>query len=107
MGSQRQHLVFQVLMLRFFHIPPLIQITPICAGKIGGIIDKRRSLAFENSVPALVRSPALVTVSRSRVTAHFPSRGIPFQMVIRFSRGLSIDELSQVYTFLISCAVYP
>ena len=34
------------------------------------------------------------TVSRSRVTAHFPSRGIPFQTVIRFSRGLSIDELS-------------
>ena len=47
------------------------------------------------------------TVSRSRVTAHFPSRGIPFQTVIWFSRGLSIDELSQVYTFLITRAVYP
>ena len=33
---------------------------------------------------ALVRSPALVMVSRSGVTAHFPNRGIPFQTVIRF-----------------------
>ncbi len=68
---------------------------------------KRLPAPFLRRVPALVRSPALVTVSRSRVTAHFPRRGIPFQTVIRFSRGLSIDELSQVYTFLIACAVYP
>ena len=59
------------------------------------------------SFPAFVRSPALVTVSGSKVTAHFLSRSIPFQTVIRFSRGLSIDELSQVYTFLTACAVYP
>ena len=38
MKSQHQRLVFQVLMLRFFHIPPLIQITPICAGKVSGVL---------------------------------------------------------------------
>ena len=59
------------------------------------------------SFPAFVRSLALVTVSKSKVTSHFLSRSIPFQTVIRFSRGLSIDELSQVYTFLTACAVYP
>ncbi len=59
------------------------------------------------AVEALARSPALVTVSRSRGTAHFTSRGVPFQPVILFSRGLSINELSQVYTFLTACAVYP
>ncbi len=59
------------------------------------------------AVEALARSPALVTVSRSRGTAHFTSWGVPFQPVILFSRGLSINELSQVYTFLTACAVYP
>ncbi len=71
------------------------------------VSPEKASAPFLRRVPALARSLALVTVSRSRVTAHFPSRGIPFQTVIRFSRGLSIDELSQVYTFLIACAVYP
>ena len=68
---------------------------------------KRLLVSFLRRVPALACSSALVTVSRSRVTAHFPGRGIPFQTVTRFSRGLSIDELSQVYTFLTSCAVCP
>ena len=90
----------QVLIESFFHaVPPLFFLLPFS--------PKRLLVSFLRRVPALACSSALVTVSRSRVTAHFPGRGIPFQTVIRFSRGLSIDELSQVYTFLIACAVYP
>ena len=90
----------QVLIKTFFHaVPPFSFCLPFS--------PKRLPAPFLRRVPALVRSPALVTVSKSGVTAHFPSRGIPFQTVIRFSKGLSIDELSQVYTFLIAGAVYP
>ncbi len=90
----------QMLIGSFFHaVPPFFFLLPFS--------PKRFPAPFLRRVPALVRSPALVTVSRSRVMAHFPNQGIPFQTVIRFSRGLSIDELSQVYTFLIARAVYP
>ena len=90
----------QMLIGSFFHaLPPLFFLLPFS--------PKRLPTPFLRRAPALVRSPALVTVSRSEVMAHFPSRGIPFQPLIRFSRGLSIDELSQVYTFLTACAVYP
>ena len=65
----------QMLIGSFFHaVPPFFFLLPF--------FPKRLPAPFLRRVLALVRSPALVTVSRSRVTAHFPSRGIPFQTVI-------------------------
>ena len=70
----------QMLIGPFSHVvPPLFFLLPFS--------PKRLPAPSLRRVPALVRSPALVMVSRSRVTAHFPSRGIPFQTVIRFSRA--------------------
>ena len=66
---------WQMLIGSFFHaLPPLFFLLPFS--------PKRLPAPFLRRVPALVRSPSLVTVSRSGVTAHFPSRGIPFQTVI-------------------------
>ena len=50
MGSQHQHLVFQVVLFAGLHIPPLIQIAAIHAGKIGSVIDNDRPLTFEKLV---------------------------------------------------------
>ena len=50
MGSQHQHLVFQVVFLAGLHIPPLIQIAAIHAGKIGSVIDNDCPLTFEKFV---------------------------------------------------------
>ena len=55
MGSQHQHLVFQVVFLAGLHIPPLIQITAVCPRKVGGVIDDNRTLAFEKFVHIQVR----------------------------------------------------
>ena len=50
MGSQYQHLVFQVVLLAGLHIPPLIQIAAVHASKIGSVIDNDRPLTFEKFV---------------------------------------------------------
>ena len=50
MGRKHQHLVFQVVFLAGLHITTLIQITPVHARKVGGVIDKHRTLAFEKLV---------------------------------------------------------
>ena len=50
MGSQHQHLVFQVVLFAGLHIPPLIQIAAIHAGKIGSVIDNDCPLTFEKFV---------------------------------------------------------
>ena len=50
MGSQYQHLVFQVVLFAGLHIPPLIQIAAIHAGKIGSVIDNDCPLTFEKFV---------------------------------------------------------
>jgi len=50
MGSQYQHLVFQVVLFAGLHIPPLIQIAAVHACKIGSVIDNNRPLTFEKFV---------------------------------------------------------
>ena len=50
MGSQHQHLVLQVVLFAGLHIPPLIQIAAIHAGKIGSVIDNDCTLTFEKFV---------------------------------------------------------
>ena len=50
MGSQHQHLAFQVVLFAGLHIPPLIQIAAIHAGKIGSVIDNDCPLTFEKFV---------------------------------------------------------
>ena len=50
MGSQHQHLVFQVVLFAGLHIPPLIQIAAVHACKIGGVIDNDCPLTFEKLV---------------------------------------------------------
>ena len=52
--------------------------------------------------PFLRRIPALV-----RCLRHFSCRSYPFSDGHSVFKVLSIDELSQVYTFLTACAVYP
>ena len=50
MGSKHQHLVFQMLVFRFFHIPALIEIAPVHTCEIGSVIDNDRPLAFEKFI---------------------------------------------------------
>ena len=50
MGSQYQHLVFQVVLFAGLHISPLIQIAAVHASKIGSVIDNDRPLTFEKLV---------------------------------------------------------
>ena len=50
MGSQHQHLVFQVVLFAGLHISPLIQIAAVHAGKIGSVIDNDCPLTFEKLV---------------------------------------------------------
>ncbi|MCM0709128.1 hypothetical protein NBH08_30310, partial [Faecalicatena sp. BF-R-105] len=52
--------------------------------------------------PFLRRVPAL-----ARCLRHFSCRSHPFSDGHAVFKVLSIDELSQVYTFLTVCAVYP
>ena len=54
MGSQYQHLVFQVVLFAGLHIPPLIQIAAVHARKIGSVIDNDLSL-IHIYVDSLVR----------------------------------------------------
>ena len=55
MGSQHQHLIFQVVFLAGLYIPSLIQIAPVHSCKVGGVIDNDRSLTFEKLVHIQVR----------------------------------------------------
>ena len=55
MGRKHQHLVFQALGLARLHIPALIEITPVHAREVGGVIDKHRPLALEKLVHIQVR----------------------------------------------------
>ena len=50
MGSQYQHLVFQVVLFAGLHISPLIQIAAVHACKIGSVIDNDCPLTFEKLV---------------------------------------------------------
>ena len=50
MGSQYQHLVFQVVLFAGLHIPPLIQIAAVHTHKIGSVIDNDCPLTFEKLV---------------------------------------------------------
>ena len=50
MGSQHQHLVFQVVFLAVLYVPPLIQIAPVHARKICGVIDDDRTLILEELI---------------------------------------------------------
>ncbi|CAG9712780.1 hypothetical protein CNEO2_1480001 [Clostridium neonatale] len=50
MGRKHQHLVFQFHALACLDITPLIQITPVHAGEVGGVIDDDRTLTFEKFV---------------------------------------------------------
>ena len=50
MGSKHQHLVFQFHALACLNITPLIQIAPVHAGEISGVIDDDRTLTFEKLV---------------------------------------------------------
>ena len=78
---------------------------------------KRLPAPFLRRVPALARSPQLRDkLSRSdlwtkcpevRLLAVLPLPGYSFSDGHSVFKVLSIDELSQVYTFLTVCAVYP
>jgi len=46
MGSQYQHLVFQVVLLAGLHIPSLIQIAAVHSRKVGSVIDNDRPLTI-------------------------------------------------------------
>lgn len=50
MGSYHKYLVFQALVLILLHIPALIEITAVCPGEVGGVIDYHRTLTFEELV---------------------------------------------------------
>ena len=50
MGSNHKYLVFQALVFVLLHIPALIEITAVCPGKVGGVIDYYRTLTFEELV---------------------------------------------------------
>ena len=50
MRSQHQHLVFEILRLVRLYVPPLVQIAPVHARKVGGVIDNDCPLAFEKLV---------------------------------------------------------
>ena len=50
MGSQHQHLVFQVIFLASLYVPPLIQIAPVCACEVGSVIDNNCPLTFEKLI---------------------------------------------------------
>ena len=50
MGRNHKDLVFQALVLVLLYIPALIEITAICPGEVGGIIDYHRTLTFEELI---------------------------------------------------------
>lgn len=50
MGSQYQHLVFQVVLFAGLYIPPLIKITPVLSRKVSSVIGNDCSLTFEKFV---------------------------------------------------------
>ena len=50
MGRKHQHLVFQFHALACLDITPLIQIAPVHAREVGGVIDNDRPLTFEKLV---------------------------------------------------------
>ena len=50
MGSNHKYLVFQAPVLVLLHIPALIEITAVCSGEVGGIVDDGRALALEELV---------------------------------------------------------
>ncbi len=49
MWSDYKYLVFQAPVFILLHVPALIEITAVCSGKIGSVIDNSRPLAFKNS----------------------------------------------------------
>ena len=49
MGSDHKYLVFQAPVLVLLHVPALIEITAVCSGKVGGIIDDCRPIGVEVS----------------------------------------------------------
>ena len=50
MGRNHKDLVFQALVLVLLYIPALIEITAICPGEVGGVIDHHRTLTFEELI---------------------------------------------------------
>ena len=50
MGSNHKYLIFQALVRVLLHIPALIEITAICPGEVGGVINYHRTLTFEKLV---------------------------------------------------------
>ena len=50
MGSEHKDLIFQALVLVLLHIPPLVEITAVCPGEVGGVIDYHSTLTFEELI---------------------------------------------------------
>lgn len=50
MGRNHKDLIFQALVLVLLHIPALIEVTAICPGEVGGVIDCHRTLTFEELI---------------------------------------------------------
>ena len=50
MGRNHKDLIFQALVLVLLHIPALVEVTAICPGEVGGIIDYHRTLTFEELI---------------------------------------------------------
>lgn len=55
MGRKHQHLVSQALGLVRLHVTALIEIAPVHAREVGGIINKHRPLVLEKLVHIQVR----------------------------------------------------
>ena len=49
-GRNHKDLVFQALVLVLLHIPPLVEITAVCPGEVGGVIDYHSTLTFEELI---------------------------------------------------------
>ena len=50
MWSDHKDLIFQALVLVLLHIPPLVEITAVCPGEVGGVIDHNSPLTFEELI---------------------------------------------------------
>ena len=50
MGSYHKYLVFQALILILLHISALVEITAVCPGEVGGVIDYHSTLTFEELI---------------------------------------------------------
>ena len=49
-GSDHKDLIFQALVLVLLHIPALVEITAVCPGEVGGVIDYHSPLTFEELI---------------------------------------------------------